>query len=46
MFRYKTMIGPGLKARTFDNQKAEAAVAVHCLNRMTAIGMPKTLRIT
>jgi hypothetical protein len=46
MFRYKTLIGPGLAARTFDRQKAEAAVAVHCINRFTALGMPRSLRIT
>jgi hypothetical protein len=45
MCRYKTIIGPGLKARTLDNQKAEAAVAVRCLNRFTALGMPRSTRI-
>ena len=45
MCRYKTIIGPGLKARTLETQKAEAAVAVRCLNRFTALGMPKSLRI-
>jgi len=45
MFRYKTIVGPSLKARTLPNQKAEAAVAVHCLNRLTALGMPVSLRI-
>lgn len=45
MFRYKTLIGPNLSARTFDNQKAEVAVAVRCLNRLTALGMPTSLRI-
>ena len=44
MFRYKTLIGPSLAARTFDNQKAEAAVAVHCINRFTALGMPRSVR--
>lgn len=43
--RYKTIIGPGLKARTLDNQKAEAAIGVHCLNRFTALGMPRSIRI-
>jgi len=46
MGRYKTIISPGLKARTLDNQKAEAAIGVHCLNRFTAIGMPRSVRIT
>ena len=41
----RRIIGPGLKARTLDNQKAEAAVAVRCINRFTALGMPKSLRI-
>jgi hypothetical protein len=45
VYRYKTIIGPGLKARTFDNQKAEAAMVVRCLNRFTALGMPRTLRV-
>jgi hypothetical protein len=45
MCRYKTIIGPGLKARTLENQKAEAAIAVRCLNRYTALGMPHSLRI-
>lgn len=45
MSRYKTIIGPSLKARTFANQKAEAAIAVRCINRMTALGMPISLRI-
>ena len=45
MYRYKTIIGPGLKARTLENQKAEAAIAVRCLNRYTALGMPHSLRI-
>ena len=45
MFRYKTVIGPGLSARTLDNQRAEVAVAVRCLNRLTALGMPTSLRI-
>ena len=45
MSRYKTIIGPSLKARTFANQQAEAAIAVRCLNRFTAIGMPVSIRI-
>lgn len=45
MSRYKTIIGPQLKTRTFANQQAEAAVAVLCLNRFTALGMPVSVRI-
>ena len=46
MGRYKTIIGPSLRARTLDNQKAEAAIGARCLNRFTAIGMPHSVRIT
>jgi hypothetical protein len=45
MLRYKTLIGPSLRARTFDRQKGEAAVAVRCINRFTALGMPRSVRI-
>jgi Transposase DDE domain len=45
MSRYKTIIGPSLKARTFLNQQAEAAIAVRCLNRFTTLGMPVSLRV-
>lgn len=43
MLRYKTLIGPSLRSRTFDRQKAEAAVAVRCINRFTALGMPRSI---
>ena len=45
MFRYKTLIGPRLKDRTFANQKTEAAIAVRCINRLTALGMPVSVKI-
>ena len=45
MLRYKTLIGPSLRSRTFDRQKVEAAVAVRCINRFTALGMPKSIVI-
>ena len=45
MLRYKTLIGPSLRSRTFDRQKVEAAVGVRCINRFTALGMPKSIRI-
>lgn len=45
MFRYKTLIGPGLRSRTLNRQKAEAAVAVRCINRFTALGMPRSIKI-
>jgi IS5 family transposase len=45
MLRYKTLIGPSLRSRAFDRQQAEAAVAVRCINRFTALGMPRSIRI-
>lgn len=45
MLRYKTLIGPSLRSRAFERQKAEAAVAVRCINRFTALGMPRSIRI-
>ena len=45
MLRYKTLIGPSLRSRTFERQKAEAAVAGRCINRFTALGMPRSIRI-
>jgi hypothetical protein len=40
MGRWKTVIGPKLKARTFENQKTEARIGVRVLNRMTELGRP------
>src|SRR5690349_4673082 len=45
MFRYKTVIGPGLRARTLPAQKTEARVGSLVLNRMTRLGMPVSPRI-
>ena len=38
--RWKTVIGPKLKARNFANQKTEAKIGVRVLNRMTELGRP------
>ena len=40
MGRWKAVIGPKLKARTFENQKTEARIGVRILNRMTELGRP------
>ena len=40
MGRWKAVIGPKLKARTFENQKTEAKIGVRVLNRMTGLGRP------
>jgi len=45
MFRYKTIIGPKMANRVFQNQKTEAAIAVAILNKFTALGMPKTVQV-
>ncbi|MFG6518696.1 IS5 family transposase [Sulfitobacter sp. 1A13496] len=37
---WKTVIGPKLKARTFENPKTEARIGVRVLNQMTALGRP------
>ena len=44
MLRYKTIIGPKMKARELSRQKTEAAVSVRVLNRMTNIGMPVSVK--
>lgn len=38
MSRWKTVIGPKLKARTLANQRTEAVIGVSILNRMTKLG--------
>src|ERR671932_779729 len=45
MFRYKVIIGRGLRARTLPAQKTEARVGCSVLNRMTRLGMPVSQRI-
>jgi hypothetical protein len=44
MGRYKTLIGPRLRARGFAAQQTEAAVGVAVLNRMLAAGRPDSVR--
>src|ERR687893_1109445 len=39
VFRYKAIIGRGLRARTLPAQKTEARVACSVLNRMTSLGI-------
>jgi hypothetical protein len=45
MFRYKTLIGPRLRARTLTAQKTEARIACSVINRMTQLGMPMSQRV-
>jgi hypothetical protein len=44
MFRYKTIIGPQLKARVFAAQQIEIRIGCIILNRMTALGMPDSYK--
>ena len=44
MGRYKSLIGPRLRARGFAGQQTEAAVGVAVLNRMMAAGRPDSVR--
>jgi transposase len=45
MFRYKTLIGRRLRARSLPGQKAEARMACAVINRMTHLGMPVSCRV-
>jgi transposase len=45
MFRYKTLMGPTLRARKFAAQKTEARVACSVMNRMTQLGRPISQRV-
>ena len=41
MSRWKIVVGPKLKARRFPNQKTEASICTHILNKMTGLGRAK-----
>lgn len=45
MFRLKTLLGGHLSLRDYDAQVGEAMAMVKALNRMTLLGMPKSIRI-
>jgi hypothetical protein len=45
MFRYKTIIGRRLQARTLPSQRTEAKIGCNVLNRMTGLGMPAPARV-
>ena len=45
VFRFKSLFGPRLSARRFDNQQTEALAKCMALNRMTSLGMPQSVRI-
>ena len=45
MYRYKTVVGRRLQARTLPNQRTEAKVGGNVLNLMTSLGMPTSVRV-
>ena len=45
MSRFKTLFGPKLSARRFDNQRVEAIIKCAVLNRMSSRGTPESVRI-
>ena len=45
MFRWKMTFGERLSTRSLANQQAEARVKASCLNRLTKLGMPKTVKL-
>ena len=45
MYRYKTIVGRRVHARTLPNQRTEAKIGCNVLNRITTLGMPPTVRI-
>jgi hypothetical protein len=45
VYRYKTIVGRRLQARTLPTQRIEAKIGCNVLNRMTSFGMPASARI-
>lgn len=45
MFRVKTLLGRRLSCHTLKNQCVEAKIWCHIINKMTLIGMPRTVAI-
>lgn len=44
VYRYKTIVGRRLCARSLLNQRTEAKIGCNMLNRMTSLGMPASVR--
>ena len=45
MFRYKRILGDGLRARRLEAQQRETMIGVNAINRMTQLGMPKSVAV-
>ncbi|MDR2815266.1 MAG: IS5 family transposase, partial [Proteiniphilum sp.] len=46
MFRYKTIFGGELDARTFDNQETEVKLKSLTLNKFIGTGMPNAYKVS
>lgn len=44
MYRWKTTFGDRLSAHLLTRQQTEVRIKANCLNRLTQLGMPKTIR--
>ena len=45
IYRYKTIIGGGMRSRTLAGQRVEVQLACRVLNTMTRLGMPDSYRV-
>jgi hypothetical protein len=45
VYRYKTIIGRGMRSRTLAGQRVEVQLACRVLNTMTRLGMPDSYRV-
>ena len=45
IYRYKTIIGRGMRSRTLTGQRVEVQLACRVLNTMTSFGMPDSYRL-
>jgi hypothetical protein len=45
VYRYKTIIGRGMRSRTLAGQRVEVRLACRVLNTMTRLGMPDSYRV-
>jgi hypothetical protein len=45
IYRYKTIIGRGMRSRTLAGQRVEVQLACKVLNTMTRLGMPDSCRV-
>lgn len=45
-FRIKTVFGPNLRSRRFENQQTESRIRCKALNMMTHLGMPESMKMS